>query len=973
MSDSTSDLVSVSYVPAVFRRAVDIAELIKYANETGSGGKFGLKSIIASVITSLVISLITLVVFCLLRPNHTVVYAPKLKYADEKHQPPRVDRGFFSWIKPLVRMKEGELLERLGLDAVLYLRTLRMLRYMFSVLALIGCCMLIPVNVIINLKSSTFASSTLSTNPLALLSIEGIYGKWLAFHIACAWLFTAIVAYFIHRNYVQVLRLKGTWFRSMEYQAALSSRTLMVTDIPSKWRNDDAFRRLANEISEGQEYAQARIGREVKNLPDLIEDHEQAVRKLEKLLASYLKNPDKLPSKRPTTKDPKTKEVVDAIDYFTDHIAALEAKIETVRESIDEHGTRQYGFVSYAAIPYAHQVARKRKRKSIKGVSTTLCPPPQDILWKNLNTPKPKRRTNRFIGSLLFFALSVLWIVPNALIATFISNIYNLGLVWPAFQSQIYRYPTFWAIMQGVLAPIILAMFFMLLPSIMRRISVWQGDMTKSSRERSVMSKLYFFFVVNNLLIFTLFGTAWNLVAAIITAAANQDGTNVSIWNAIKDYHLLDNAAGAVVGVSTFWITYLVQRNLSVLLDLVQLVSLLIRTFKKNSMAPTPREMIEWTAPQNFDYASYYNAALFYATIGLSYGLIAPLVLPFAVIVFWVSSFLYKYNLMYVSQTKIESGGRYWRMMVNRLIFASCFANVVFFAIVWVQYDILKAVYVAPLPFLMVGFKLYLTFVFDPQVDYYIPGGPKKGVEVGAMPSPPMAIYSGKDRLADRFGHSSLHQPLAKVMVHAKARHLLPYVYQGKNGPAPTTGMLNTGAAPATYEVVAENELDFGKYKDRADFAEFRQDDGDVDGNQKNEESFDLVTQTEGMLSHPQPPQAYDPAYYHDRTPSAGVNALYPQAYNSSDYFGKVPTNGSGMATPDDRFEMQPVMAGGYVGAENDRQGLLTQDTGYYPPRGPPSRQASFASAASAAGMERAGSDRSNGYGQGYDYYRQPR
>lgn len=122
-----------------------------------------------------------------------------------------------------------------------------------------------------------------------------------------------------------------------------------------------------------------------------------------------------------------------------------------------------------------------------------LAPRPSDILWKNLGTPKSMRKTNRIIGNLLFVALTVAWTVPNALIATFVTNLYNLGAFWPAFGAELNRHTKFWAICQGFLGPIVLALFFLLLPTVMRRLTAWSGALTKSEREKSVTHKLYFF------------------------------------------------------------------------------------------------------------------------------------------------------------------------------------------------------------------------------------------------------------------------------------------------------------------------------------------------------------------------------------------------------------------------------------------------------------------------------------------------
>lgn len=98
------------------------------------------------------ISLITILVFNILRPRNKIVYEPKVKYHDGNKKPPRISDGAFGWLPPLLHTKEPELLDKLGLDAVAYLRFLRMLRWLFSSIALVAGGVLIPINVTYNLK-----------------------------------------------------------------------------------------------------------------------------------------------------------------------------------------------------------------------------------------------------------------------------------------------------------------------------------------------------------------------------------------------------------------------------------------------------------------------------------------------------------------------------------------------------------------------------------------------------------------------------------------------------------------------------------------------------------------------------------------------------------------------------------------------------------------------------------------------------
>ena len=48
---------------------------------------------------------------------------------------------------------------------------------------------------------------------------------------------------------------------------------------------------------------------------------------------------------------------------------------------------------------------------------------------------------------------------------------------------------------------------------------------------------------------------------------------------------------------------------------------------------------------------------LFMATVGFVFAPLAPLVAVAACVVFWVSAVVYKYQLMFVFVTKVETGG----------------------------------------------------------------------------------------------------------------------------------------------------------------------------------------------------------------------------------------------------------------------------------------------------------------------------
>ena len=393
----------------------------------------------------------------------------------------------------------------------------------------------------------------------------------------------------------------------------------------------------------------AAIARNVKELPELIEEHEKAVRSLEKHLAKYLKNPDKLPAKRPTCKPSKkdksrsTKEKVDAIDYYGERISELSKEIKRVRESVDKRNAMPYGFASYASIEDAHIVAYAARNKHPEGTDIRLSPQPKDIIWKNLPITNKLRNWKRLVNNLWVSLLTLVWIAPNALIAVFLSQLSNLGKVWPAFQTQLEAHPVFWAVVQGVASPAVTTLFYYFLPAIFRALAMDGGDITKTSRERHVTAKLYNFFVFNNLFIFSLFAALWKYVANLVDAKNSGDKDAIHL---LENSQFFSHIMIALCSVSPYWISWLAQRNLGAAIDLAQILQLTWGSISRRFLNPTPRELIELTAPKPFDYASYYNYFLFYSTVALCFATLQPLVLPVTAVYFVIDSWLKKYLLL---------------------------------------------------------------------------------------------------------------------------------------------------------------------------------------------------------------------------------------------------------------------------------------------------------------------------------------
>ncbi|KAI1321558.1 DUF221-domain-containing protein [Xylariaceae sp. FL0255] len=787
--------------------------------------------------TSIGVTVATAIFFSLIRPHNSVVYAPKLKHADEKHAPPPIGKGLLAWIHPLWSTTEQEMASHAGMDAVIFLRFTRMCRNIFLVVAVLGAAILIPVYF-----TNQAALSANDSAPTWVVQVTPllVWGTPIWAVVVVGYIFNITICGLLWWNYKKVLQLRLHYFSTEEYQHSLSARTLMLNDIPKNMTSDEGVARIIDSAAPQSSFSRTVIARNVRHIPSLIKQHDQTVRKLEKVLANYLKDPHNLPPTRPTCypskKDPSFStypkgQKIDAIDYLTQRIRELELEVKEARTSLDKRNTMPYGFASYDDISEAHAIAYALRNKHPMGSTVVLAPKPNDILWDNMPLSRSTRRWRRFVNNLWIILLTFFWIAPNALIALFISNINNLGLVWPAFQQTLDAQSTFWSIVQGVVSPAITSLIFLILPIIFRRLSIRAGDRTKTSRDRHVVAKLFSFFVFNNLIVFSLFSTVYSFGVEIVKGQENKDALE-----SIKDF--FEKLFEALCSVSAFWVTWLLQRNISAAIDLAQLWTLFWGSMLRKFSSPTPREMIELTAPPAFDYATYYNFFLFYATVALVFGVIQPLVLPAAALYFTIDSWLKQYLLMYIFVTKNESGGMFWRVLFNRIIFATILANLITFLAVFLRGDGTHEMAFAtvPLPFIMIIFKIYCARMFDTKIHFYSTHPINKNPETGALKDPLRS-----SNLAARFGHPALYRNLITPMVHAKAQNILASVYTGRlsDGRTADTGdtMSTSGYSDAYamkamdsskpgksaglpgFEIVPEGRLDFEYYKNRSEFA----------------------------------------------------------------------------------------------------------------------------------------------------------
>lgn len=554
------------------------------------------------------------------------------------------------------------------------------------------------------------------------------------------------------------------------------ARSIMLTHVGSKHMSDAGLQTLLSQLHIPYPTTAVHIGRRVGMLAFLIERHNQTVRDLEQVLVRYLKG-GKISPKRPTTRIGKNflglgGRKVDAIDFYTAKIKQYEIKIQATRDAISVRKPENYGFASFAAVAYAHIVAKKLGSKRIKGVAFSLAPPPQDIIWENLTKSDLVVFRQRVIGEALMTIIATLYIIPLVALAL-LANIASLTQYVGFFNTWSTVSPPTFSAFAGIAPPLLSTLLQLALPVIMRALARFQAATTHQKLDRAVFSRYFAFLIATQFLIFSLLGVVFSTVAEVIA----EIGRKQSFFSIIRNFNKLpDKIQSTYLQQSNYWLTWFPLRGFSAVLDLVQIVSLLLVFIRTKVWGRTPREIQEWTKPPEFDYSVYSANMLLMLLVAFVYAPLAPLVPLLACGAFFASSWIYKYQLMYISITRCESGGRLWRMLINRVLFAICVMHAFFWLTIGLQLGWFKSIVALPPLVIVISFKFFLKSTFDSKFTWYIP----TGAEFSKVHL--HRADAQKNRLVKRFGHPSLHAELFTPMIHKDHQLLLAEVYRGRLG-----------------------------------------------------------------------------------------------------------------------------------------------------------------------------------------------
>lgn len=693
------------------------------------------------------------------------IYAPRLRSKTDRcpgEEPPRYP---FGWVLHVWKITEEDTLRMVGMDGFVMLRFFKMCTKLFLLTGCIGLVVLLPVY---STAPGEAGAAGIGRLTMANITLDGdrLYAACF-----CTWIFTILCLYLFYAEYEHFTRLRQKFMREGDPDLSVQQLySVVVENIPRKYRSSQKLKDLFEELFPGQ-IVFARIG---MKLSPIIKASTQRKKILVKLEQSVAKFEASGREDMPMVKVKEGKQVCcggteerEAVPFFAQKLREGNAQVSELKQQAaqvdaasaaqfvdsagknvgddgkqqgsndkvqvlgdgeedeadplqgeeekeeaaeDETGEEEEnnftlksiagtGFVTLSSMraqAIAYQAAVLSDR--FPHLTAFKAPQPEDILWSNVAASLDSIKGASSITKAIYITGILFWALIIAFIAAF-SSLSNLESFLPFLSSLD---PVTYSILEGQLPVIILIVVMALLPIIFAAVSTYfERRKTGTDVQMQVLTWFFAYQIANVYL--TL------LAGSVLGALTEVLGNPASV---------IELVGTALPTVSAFFINLLSTMLLSgVPLLLLRPVPLLIWKIYRSLLGEsklTRRMLIEGPlAPQPVKYSILLPRSLYVLCIGLTYWTISPFVTFIAGLYFGANFMAWKYQLCYVINNNVETGGMYWYKLFSYSMTGLMATSVTMVAYMAIREGAVTAPLTFPLPFIVYFAWGYLKDRFE--------------------------------------------------------------------------------------------------------------------------------------------------------------------------------------------------------------------------------------------------------------------
>ncbi|KAJ4966366.1 hypothetical protein NE237_018215 [Protea cynaroides] len=589
-----------------------------------------------------------------------------------------------SWIVKAWETSEEEILAIAGLDAVVFLRILIFSIRIFSIAAVICLLLVLPLNY----YGQEMHHKQIPSESIDVFAIGNVKegSKWLWAHCLALYIISCSACALLYFEYKRVAKMRFEYLTRSS--SSLSQFSVLVRSIP--WSPEESYSDLVRNFFtkyHASNYLSHQIVYRSGTIQKLLSDAE----KMYKMLHHYGSTSMEQNCRPSFFRCCLCGGTINSFKMLP--CEPVNPNLEALGSSLKDEECRA-AFVFFRTRYAAAVASQIRQSSNPMTWVTDLAPEPQDVYWSNLCIPYRQLWIRRIATLLASFVFTILFLIP----VTFVQGLTQLDQLQQKFPflKGILKKAYINQLVTGYLPSVILLLFQYAVPPLMMLFSGVEGSISRSGKKKSACFKVLIF-------------TIWNIFFVNVLSGSVIG----QVENVISNPRIIPSElATAVPRQATFFITYILTSGWAGLaFEVVQIFSLFCSLFYRFILRSND---VSFFSALSFPYHTEVPRVLLFALLGFTCSVLAPLILPFLMVYFFLGYIVYRNQILNVYLSRYETGGQYWPIVHNATIFSLVLTQIIALGVFGLKESPVASGFTIPLVICTLLFNAYCRQRFNP-------------------------------------------------------------------------------------------------------------------------------------------------------------------------------------------------------------------------------------------------------------------
>lgn len=514
-------------------------------------------------------------------------------------------------------------------------------------------------------------------------------------HFLCLWLITCYGLYLLYKEYDDILKKRIQQLYNNRHRP--DQFTVLVREIPMCEEHKAHGCCVEHFFSKHHAYTYGsyRILYDGKGLDELLKEAKRIARKIENLRhhpVAKKRNEEYILSDS-NRQGAKIARYGERLDELCQKIAHIQCR------KLFEEKELPVAFVTFRNRWGAALAAQSQQHSNPLLLITEMAPEPRDVLWRNLAIPYkhlPLYKIGVYAAAsllTLFFAIPVTAIQGLAK--------YERLKKWFPPATAIRLIPGLGPVITGYLPSAILTGFIYVVPFAMLAMAKLAGYVSRSQKEIKACNMVFYFLVGNVFFLSLLSGSLLDQIGESFTHP--------------KDFP--SRLASAVSAQADFFMTYILTNGLAGFsLEILQPGLLIWDTLRSCTCGHEKGTNLYLYSLPYYRYVPLVSLSIL---IGMVYAVVAPLLLPFLVVYFFLGYVVFINQIEDVYETTYETCGQYWPYIHRYIFLAIVLTQITMMGLFGLKSKPSASFATIPLLLLTLMFNEYCKMRFNPTFFHY--------------------------------------------------------------------------------------------------------------------------------------------------------------------------------------------------------------------------------------------------------------